>query len=100
MVPDPAYGVILGSAIAKGRIISIDSRDAESAPGVLAIVTADNGGKLGKASNHTAHMLAGPTVEHYDQAVAMVVAESFEQESDAAAVIRVERKSTSLNSSH
>src|SRR3546814_3229016 len=31
MVPDPAYGVILGSAIAKGRIISIDSRDAESA---------------------------------------------------------------------
>src|SRR3546814_10584749 len=35
MVPDPAYGVILGSAIAKGRIISIDSRDAESAPGVL-----------------------------------------------------------------
>src|SRR3546814_14256418 len=24
MVPDPAYGVILGSAIAKGRIISID----------------------------------------------------------------------------
>src|SRR3546814_2324006 len=64
MVPDPAYGVILGSAIAKGRIISIDSRDAESAPGVLAIVTADNAGKLGKASNHTAHMLAGRSEEH------------------------------------
>src|SRR3546814_2247163 len=76
MVPDPAYGVILGSAIAEGRIISIDSRDAESAPGVLAIVTADKAGKLGKASTHTAHMLAGPTVEHYDQAVAQVVAES------------------------
>src|SRR3546814_9254646 len=89
MVPDPAYGVILGSAIAKGRIISIDSRDAESAPGVLAIVTADNAGKLGKASNHTAHMLAGPTVEHYDQAVALVVAESFEQARAAAALIRV-----------
>src|SRR3546814_4282709 len=65
MVPDPAYGVILGSAIAKGRIISIDSRDAESAPGVLAIVTADNAGKLGKASNHTAHMLAGPRSEEH-----------------------------------
>src|SRR3546814_9653293 len=52
MVPDPAYGVLLGSAIAKGRIISIDFRDAASAPGVLAIVTADNAGKLGKASNH------------------------------------------------
>src|SRR3546814_12856650 len=79
MVPDPAYGVILGSAIAKGRIISIDSRDAESAPGVLAIVTADNAGKLGKASNHPAHMLAGPKVEHYDQAVALVVAERSEE---------------------
>src|SRR3546814_4895480 len=94
MVPDPAYGVILGSAIAKGRIISIDSRDAESAPGVLAIVTADNAGKLGKASNHTAHMLAGPTVEHYDQAVALVVAESFEQARAAAALIRVDYERT------
>src|SRR3546814_7644865 len=27
MVPDPAYGVILGSAIAKGRIISIRSAE-------------------------------------------------------------------------
>src|SRR3546814_15386516 len=90
MVPDPAYGVILGSAIAKGRIISIDSRDAESAPGVLAIVTADHAGKLGKASNPTAHMLAGTTVEPYDQAVALVVAESFEQARAAAALIRVD----------
>src|SRR3546814_1679906 len=94
MVPDPAYGVILGSAIAKGRIISIDSRDAESAPGVLAIVTADNAGKLGKARNHTEHMLAWQTVENYDQAVALVVVGRFEKARTEAARSRVNNDGT------
>src|SRR3546814_9938188 len=39
-------------------------------------------------------MLAGPTVEHYDQAVALVVAESFEQARAAAALIRVDYERT------
>src|SRR6478735_718308 len=90
VVPNQAYGYVVGSAIAKGRIASIDLAAAKAAPGVLAIVTADNAGKLGKGNFNTAHLLGGPAIEHYHQAVARVVAESFEQARDAASLIRVE----------
>ena len=45
---NPAYGAVIGAAIAKGRIASLNLSKAKAAPGVLAIVTADNAGKLGK----------------------------------------------------
>src|SRR4051794_39545303 len=74
-----AYGHVVGSAIAKGRIASIDLTDARAAAGVIAVVTWQNAGRLGKArSNHNvAKLLAGSDVEHYDQAIALVVAETF-----------------------
>ncbi|HKY82975.1 MAG TPA: aldehyde oxidoreductase molybdenum-binding subunit PaoC [Sphingobium sp.] len=87
---NPAYGFILGSAIAKGRIASIDLTQAKAAPGVIAIVTAENAGKLGKPTGHTVRMLAGPAIDHYDQAVALVVADSFEQARAAARLIRID----------
>jgi xanthine dehydrogenase YagR molybdenum-binding subunit len=40
VAPNQAYGYVVGSAIAKGRIASIDLTEARAAPGVLAIVTA------------------------------------------------------------
>ncbi|MFL6710013.1 MAG: aldehyde oxidoreductase molybdenum-binding subunit PaoC, partial [Massilia sp.] len=85
----PAYGVIVGAAIAKGKITSVDKEAASKAPGVLAIVTADNAGKLGKGKMNTAKLLAGPEVQHYHQAVAVVVAETFEQATAAAALVKV-----------
>ena len=78
VAPNAAYGYILGAAIAKGRIESIDLAQASRAPGVLAIVTYQNAGKLGKAELNTAWLLAGPEVQHFDQTVAIVVAETFE----------------------
>ena len=84
VVPNHAYGFILGSAIAKGRIGSIDVSQAKAAPGVITVVTWQNAGKLGKARSHTARLLAGPDIQHYDQAIALVVAESFEQARAAA----------------
>ena len=90
VAPGHAYGVVVGSAIAKGRITRIDTADARRAPGVIAIVTHENAGTLGKAKAHTAAMLAGPVVEHYDQAVAIVVAETFEQARDAAKRVRID----------
>jgi len=89
-VDNPAYGVIVGSAIAKGRIVSMDQRAALAAPGVLAIVTARNAGKLGKGEKNTATLLGGPRIEHYHQAVAIVVAETFEQARHAAALLKIE----------
>jgi xanthine dehydrogenase YagR molybdenum-binding subunit len=89
-VTNPAYGYVVGAAVAKGRITAMDTAAAARAPGVLAIVTADNAGKLTKGNFNTARLLGGPEIEHYHQAVALVVAESFEQARAAAALIRVD----------
>ncbi|MBK5528929.1 xanthine dehydrogenase family protein molybdopterin-binding subunit [Pseudomonas sp. TH06] len=89
-VANQAYGFMVGSAIAKGRITNIDLEAAKAAPGVLAIVTAANAGKLGKGKYNAAHLLAGPEVQHYHQAVALVVAETFEQARAAAQMVKVD----------
>jgi xanthine dehydrogenase YagR molybdenum-binding subunit len=89
-VSNPAYGYVVGAAIAKGRIAAIDLGDAKAAPGVLAIVTAENAGKLGKGDYNTAKLLGGPEIDHYHQAIAVVVAETFEQARAAAQLVRVD----------
>src|SRR5881227_628965 len=62
VVANQAYGYVVGSAIGKGRIASIDLAHATAAPGVLAIVTAANAGRLGKGNLNTAKLLGGPDV--------------------------------------
>ena len=89
-VRNPAYGVVVGAAIAKGRIVGMDQRAAKAAPGVLAIVSARNAGKLGKGEKNTAKLLGGPEIDHYHQAVAIVVAETFEQARDAAMLLKID----------
>jgi xanthine dehydrogenase YagR molybdenum-binding subunit len=90
VAPNQAYGFIIGAAIAKGRIRSMDLTQAQAASGVLGIVTAENAGKLTKGTFNTAKLLGGPEIEHYHQAVAIVVAETFEQARAAAALVRVD----------
>ena len=57
-----AYGVILGSAISKGRIAKIDTTVAEAAPGFLGILTYLNVPKLNLMTffpgAHTSELLA------------------------------------------
>lgn len=89
-VPDPAYGYVVGAGIAKGRIASMDLSVAEAAPGVIHIVTARNAGRLGKGKMNTAKLLGGPEIQHYHQAVALVVAETFEQARAAAQLLRID----------
>lgn len=88
-VPNAAYGYIVGSAIAKGRIVSIDLVQAKAAPGVLGVVTAENAGELGVGEFNIARALGGPEIQHYHQAVAIVIAESFEQARAAAQLVQV-----------
>ncbi len=90
VVADPAYGYVVGSAIAKGRVTRIDTAAARAAPGVLSIVTHENAGKLTKGKYNTANLLGGPQVEHYHQALALVVADTFEQARAAAALVRID----------
>jgi xanthine dehydrogenase YagR molybdenum-binding subunit len=87
--PDPAYGVIVYAGVAKGRITAIDRTAAVSAAGVLAIVTHEDVPPRGKTGFYKAPVLAGPDVAYYHQAVAVVVAETFEQARHAAALVRV-----------
>ncbi len=90
VVANQAYGYVVGSAIAKGRIASIGLAEARRASGVLAIVTAETAGKLGKGKFNAAKLLGGPEIEHYHQAIALVVAETFEQARAAAQLVRVD----------
>lgn len=85
-----AYGYPVGSAIAKGRIKSIDTSIARKAPGVLAVVTAPEVGERKRGPYNTAGLFGGDKVQHYHQAVAVVVAETFEQARTAAMLVRVD----------
>ena len=88
--PDVAYGYPVGAAIAKGRIVRLDAEAARRAPGVLAVITAENAGPLALGDNNTAALLGGPEIEHYHQAIALVVADTFEQARAAASRVQVE----------
>jgi xanthine dehydrogenase YagR molybdenum-binding subunit len=89
-VPNYAYGYVVGAAISKGRIEAIHQLKARNSPGVLAIVTAANVGPLQPGKFYADRMLAGPNVDHYHQAVAVVVAETFEQARAAASLLQVD----------
>jgi xanthine dehydrogenase YagR molybdenum-binding subunit len=89
-VPHAAYGYVLGAGVAKGRIATIDIAAARRAPGVLAVVTYENAVAIGLGNANTAKLLAGPEIAHYHQAVALVVATTFEQARVAASLVRVD----------
>jgi xanthine dehydrogenase YagR molybdenum-binding subunit len=90
VVANQAYGYIVPAAIAKGRITSMDVAAAQAGPGVVTVVTYQNAGKLAKGNMNTALLLGGPEIQHYHQAIALVVAETFEQARDAAHLVRVQ----------
>ncbi|KQS64752.1 xanthine dehydrogenase [Rhizobium sp. Leaf371] len=85
-----AYGYPLGAAIAKGRIRSMDVAAASRAPGVIKIVTSDGMPDLKRAKRNTAKLFGGTEINHYHQAIAVVIAETFEQARAAAHLIKVE----------
>lgn len=83
-----AYGYVVGSAIAKGRITAMDASAARAAPGVLAVLTAPETPPVGKGKQNFAPLFGGCDIAHYHQAIACVVAETFEQARAAAAMIQ------------
>jgi xanthine dehydrogenase YagR molybdenum-binding subunit len=84
---NPAYAVLVTSAIAKGRLVGLDIESAKAVRGVLDILTQDNTDELkevkfGAAS--TSIQKLGPEIAHDGQIIAMVVADTFEAASEAA----------------
>jgi xanthine dehydrogenase YagR molybdenum-binding subunit len=94
VAPNQAYGFILGAAIAKGRINRLDLRDAKAASGVLAIVSTLDMPKLPLGQHNAACLFGGAEIAHYHQAIALVVAETFEQARAATSLIRVDYSRT------
>ena len=93
-VPHVAYGFIVLSTIAKGRITAIDTRAAEQAGGVVRVITHLNAGKLGKAPAADAPAqwgwpLQSDRVFFNGQPIALVVAETYEQARHAARLVKV-----------
>jgi xanthine dehydrogenase YagR molybdenum-binding subunit len=93
-LPGLVYGFVVGAAIPKGRIVATNLTQASASPGVLSIVTASSAGKLGKGIFNTAKLLGGPDVQHYHQAVALVIAQTFEQARAAASLVRIDYEAT------
>ena len=92
LVDGLTYGWILGSAIAKGLITRMETARAKTAPGLIAVVTTLEHEPLPRGRMATAHLFGGAEVTHYHQAVALVVAETFEQARDAVHLIEVDYK--------
>jgi xanthine dehydrogenase YagR molybdenum-binding subunit len=91
--PNAAYGFVLGSSIPKGRITGIDVKAAEAAPGVLLVLTHENAPRQSKDGEYNAPQLQGPEIAQAEQAVALIVAESFEQARAAAKLVTVRYES-------
>ncbi len=96
--PGQAYGAIVRSTVANGRIASIDGTAAERAPGVLAVLTWRNAPRLAYREHHAPvdpsvgerlHVLQDDRVNHLGQPVALVIAGTLEQAGYAAALVRV-----------
>src|SRR5216684_7982678 len=92
-----AYGVIVPAAIGKGRILGLDVSDAQRAPGVLLVLTKDNAPPQtpwGPVDLPDRFARAEPAlntdeVRYFGFPVAFVVADTFEQASAAAALVKV-----------
>ena len=91
VVDGQLYGYPIGATIALGRVRSIDTAEAEKAPGVRGVVTTLEIGEMPKPfSQNIASLFGGDRVSHYHQAIAVVVADTFEQARSAAALVRVD----------
>jgi xanthine dehydrogenase YagR molybdenum-binding subunit len=95
-----AHAYLVQSTISKGRITDLDTRAAEAAPGVLAVLTHRNAPAMKatevfdpashapKAGGTSVDILRTDRIWWHGQPIAVVVAETFEQAQYAASLVR------------
>jgi xanthine dehydrogenase YagR molybdenum-binding subunit len=92
-VPNLVHGVLVTSTIAKGRVAKMDAKAAEKAPGVLAVFTPFNAPKLPpqkeQPNQRKVQVLQDNAVYYSNQPIAVVVAETLEQATYAARLLRI-----------
>jgi xanthine dehydrogenase YagR molybdenum-binding subunit len=95
-LPRLCHGVVVQSTIPSGRITALDVRDAEASPGVLLVMTFRNAPALpqrGRAAvnppaGRAMSLLQSDEVRYNGEPIAVVVAETFESATGAAARIK------------
>ncbi|MEO6452994.1 MAG: molybdopterin cofactor-binding domain-containing protein, partial [Ginsengibacter sp.] len=100
-IPNLAYGVIVASTITKGMIISLNTKSAERAPGVIAVISHLNIPKL-KGYEPAADadklppirkgfkVFENSMVRFNGQPIAIVVADTFERATYAASLVKAQ----------
>src|SRR4051794_17507185 len=97
-LPQTVYGFLVGSTVAKGRIKSIYTKDAERAPGVLAVITYQNAPKIpgyetGKdpskppVGGQPLRIFHNNEILYYDHPIALVIADTYERVRYSASLI-------------
>ncbi|MBV9760631.1 MAG: xanthine dehydrogenase family protein molybdopterin-binding subunit [Acidobacteriaceae bacterium] len=96
-VPNAVYATLIVSSIAKGRIVSMETRRAERTPSVLLVMTHLNAPKLPQLegqpkkppTGRVVQVLQDEVVRYANQPIGLVVAESLEAAIEAAHLVEV-----------
>jgi xanthine dehydrogenase YagR molybdenum-binding subunit len=92
-VPNVAYGALVLSTVANARIAQIDDAAVRRMPGVIAVMTSANAPRVNASGPQVGYpvlRVLQDDLVHYDrQPVAVVIADTFERATDAAAALRV-----------
>lgn len=90
-----AFGILVGSTVAKGRIKTIETKSAERAYGVLAVITHLNATKLPgyttarpSSAEQPLRVFYDDEIFYYDQPIALVIAEKLEWAIQAARLVK------------
>ena len=93
-LPGMTYGVLVPAAITNGTITNIDTKAAQQAPGVLAVITPFNAPKVPGYQPDAPQPMKGlklfnDNLVHFNgQPIALVVAETFERATYAASLVK------------
>ncbi len=105
-LPHMTYAILVGATIPSGRITSIDTSDAKHVPGVLAVLTHENGEKIAMqpplfpslfghaAPGETFFPMQNDVVHYAGQPIAIVVADTLERAQYAATLLHIEYEPT------
>src|SRR5215469_6881067 len=93
-LPDMAHAALVRSTIAAGTIARLDTAHAAATPGVLAVITHENAGRLRKAKRNLVYPPPPPPLQdakitYNGQYVAMVIAQTRQQAAAAARLMEV-----------
>jgi len=93
-LPDMAHAALVRSTVAAGTIARLDTACAAAMPGVLAVITHENAGRLQKARRNLVFPPPPPPfqdakISYHGQYVAMVVAQTRQQAAAAARLVEV-----------